>query len=342
MKSEKILPFTSKPLSIMYHYTAFPLAILQANMPEEILDKFISTKYVNCIFETKSLKNKFNIGNDLWFTEERILLRHSNVFSDIILKYYDIDIVKFLKDMMDKGLYPQGNYNEEWIPGKFAYQKYHFYHDYLLIGYNDEKQVFYSVGFLKDDRFQKFEIPYINMKKAVETLFDTYIGIDLLEYNARRVANVPITFHNMLSELIDYLNSINKTSNKIVNSETYYGLAAILELCNYIKREACQHQNIEIKYMRGFMEHKFFMNKRINYLFEQGYIKNSLSINYSEEVYKISEKVHLLAIKYLMTHQNNIIDSIVESIKQTIKIEKEYLPIIIDELKNGKLKEERI
>ena len=331
---EITLPFEEKPFSVMYHYTAFPLGIVQANMEPDKIDRWLCTKYINCSFEPCSKMNKFNIGRDLWLTDEKILIRHKNIFSKAINDYYKIDVVKIFKDMINQGSYPQGNYNEEWIPDKFAYQKYRFYHDYLLIGCNDAKQVFYSVGFLQDKKFQKFEIPYTNMKKAVETLFNDYIGIDLLEYNARKIANMSITFDYTICELTDYINSANRWRAP-ANNAIFYGLKAILKFCDYVKEEVSKSQIIETKYMRGVMEHKFFMYKRIKYMLEHGYIESGICLSCAEKVYKLSEKAHLLTIKYLMTGKSDIVNSIEELLKQTLEIEKNYLPIVVDELKSS-------
>ena len=328
MGKEKILPFESNPLSIMYHYTAFPLVVLQANMTKEVFDEFISTKYINCVFVEKSSSNKFNIGEDLWFTEERILLRHRNILSRKMYDHYKINVIDELKKVIDWGYYPQGNYNEEWIPGKFAYKKFHFYHDYLLIGYNDDKKIFYSIGYLANNQFTKFQIPYENMKMALETLFNDTVSFDFLEYNSKK--KYEFSAKKIVDQMENYLNSKGDfIKNEI---DVVYGISAIYKLIEYINKTIALNGQLDIRYVRGFLEHKFFMKQRIQYLLKKGYLKNETLLQASTRIYEIAAQVQKLSIKYILSNDINIISRIEEMIKNTIGLEKEYLSKTVSDL----------
>ena len=55
------------------------------------------------------------------------------------------------KEMLDNGHYINGSFNDYYIPRKSAYRQFDFNHDYLLLGYDDERGVFHSVGYLDND-----------------------------------------------------------------------------------------------------------------------------------------------------------------------------------------------
>ena len=44
----------------------------------------------------------------------------------------------YWKSLLDDGIYIQANINEQYIPGKWAYNLREYYHDSLIIGYSDE------------------------------------------------------------------------------------------------------------------------------------------------------------------------------------------------------------
>lgn len=323
-----LLPYNEKPLSVMYHYIAFPLGIVQAKMDEKVFEFWLATKYINCSFSKKLDMNMFNIGEDLWFTEERILLRHHNAISRIIYDNYQMDVVTLLKKVIDMGYYPQGNYNEEWIPLKTAYKKYRFYHDYLLVGYDESSQVFYSVGFLSDNRFQKYEISFDNMRKAIETLFDNNVSFDFLEYHSKKVKSWKFDINVVVEQLNAYIASLPQDGKK-QESEMSYGLNAIFDLSQYIEDCAQKYSYIELKYTRGLADHKFFMYKRIQFLYKNKYISDPLFCQNSKMIYQMAEKVHLLAMKFSIKQDIKIIISIKNLIDEMIKLERDYLVDVI-------------
>ena len=197
------LPFEKNPYSVVYHYTAFPLGIVQAKMNKVCFEKWIASKYINSSFDYHSKMNKFNIGEDLWLTEEKILDRHYFSISKNVYFNSSINIISIIKGMMDIGYYPQGNYNEQFIPDKYAFKKnFYFHHDYLLIGYDDNNENFISIGYV-NNKFQEFLIPYSNMVKAIETLEGNYIRVDFLQYNEDK--KIFFDINKITDELENYI-----------------------------------------------------------------------------------------------------------------------------------------
>lgn len=324
MESKVILPFVVEPLSKQYQYTAFPLGIIQANMEKEKFSFWLATKYIHCSFDLDERFHKFNLENDPWFHMERILIKHNNSFSKIIKEFYNIDILKTFKEMLSKGYYIYGFYNEEHIPQKSAYKKERYLCDFILYGYDDEKQVFKSIGYLANKNYEPFEISYENMYQAVETLFDGNVGFDVVEYNSRKVRVIEFNINDIINGITEYLNG------QTINNRKFTGIRAIHNLLSYMET----NNTIDVRYTRGIMEHKYFMKNRVEYLFEQKLIANEDILNVARMVYEKVNTAFLLSVKYSVTKNENDFKKIISMMRETISVEKAYLPVLLQEMKN--------
>lgn len=327
MSANKILPFVKDPYSIMYHYTAFPLSIVQAKMEKEIFEQWFVSKYINTSFDYNSKGNKFNIGEDLWFTNEEILYRHHFSVSKSVYSNNDIDLIEIIKNMINKGYYPQGNYNEQFVPGKSAYlDDVYYHHDYLLVGYDDNDNCFTSVGYI-DNKYQEFKIPYFNMQKAIETLEGTFIRVDFLEYNESK--EIVFDLKKITDELEKYINSMGLLDS---STNKHYGISSIKDLIEFFESNASTNKKIDMRYVRGLMEHKFFMNNRINYLYNSGYLINPEYIISSKKVYELATMIFMLSLKYSSLKNESLINKITTLLGEMIDKES-YLVNVVKELK---------
>lgn len=328
MERDIILPFKETPYVLSYQKSAFPLGIIQANAHDDITP-WLASKYINCRYHPENI---FDICiADNWFCVDGKLFFQCIHLAKNVLEDFSVNYIKFLQKMIDLGFYSNGIYNEEHIPNKTKYKKSYFAHDYLLIGYNSGEQVFYSVGYLADRKFQKFTIPYDSMNQSLESLKETTIPFYFLKYNQ----SAKYFFDNglFLQELYDYLNS--RTSAKLFRSDTYFGMNAIRKMAIDILSNAKQKHEIDNRYLRALMEHKFLMVKRIEYLNSQ-FDLDILAIKESAiQIHKMAETVHLLGIKYSITREFSVANRIVELIDKMLILEAEYLPLLYDRVKNA-------
>ena len=88
-----------------------------------------------------------------------------------------------------------------------------------------------------------------------------------------------------------------------------------------------------MRYVRGLMEHKYFMNNRMNYLFHKGYLNNLDHLSISKKIYEMSETVFMLSLKYAATKKSSIINKIISILHDIINKES-YLWDVINQLKN--------
>ena len=67
--------------------------------------------------------------------------------------------------------YVAGLYDEFYIPQKFEYKKNHFLHDFLLYGFDDQTQEFFSYGYIKGEGnyhiCKEFSIKYSDFIKSI-------------------------------------------------------------------------------------------------------------------------------------------------------------------------------
>lgn len=318
MKNRVELKFCENPLSKMYHNLAFPLGIIQANAKSDITP-WLCGKYTNCFFLHKDTSDTmFDICvHDKRALTDKILIQERIVLLREFYKKLSIDYVELLKTFISIGCYPSGIYNEEFILGKINYNECYFEHDYILYGYDDDKQVFLSAGYLKNQKFQKYEISYRNMRDALYSLREDRPCFWFLRYNEN-------------AEFIFDIKKVKKGISSYINCENdaigikyeYVGLEAIEKLGLYMLD--CTEKNVMIdhRYTRGVMEHKNFMQMRIKYLLDNGYIDNNIFLTESQEVYKYAENIHMLGMKYNFSQKSSIGKSIYDMI--LIMLEKEY------------------
>lgn len=322
-KKSIMLPFHDQPYSLMYHYLAFPMGIIQENATEDIVP-WLCKRYTNCYFIPTSVNNKFDICvEDKWAEKDKILIQQNISLLRELYSKLSWDYLDLLKKMINQGYYPYGAYNEEWIPQKSAYRRAYQRHDYLLIGYDDERKIFYSAGYLSDSTFKKFEIPYESMTKALNTLKDPFMKFQFYKYNPS--AKYSFDLKRSLCGVHEYItssSSIHYTDGRSM------GIDAVRELGTYLQGQIEEGHWGDYRYSRGLMEHKFFMKLRIEYLYRQGYLSEESLISFAEQVYMLSNRVHMLTIKYIMTSKKEIGESIANSIKEILDIEKNYLPIV--------------
>ena len=323
MKMQVILPFEDNPYTLMYHYTAFPMGIIQGNAKEDITP-WLCGRHINCWFD-KTWINQFCIcvSDNYGVSDGIITSENISVFPALLEELFENPLQLF-RTMIDQGTYPNGSYNEEFIPGKYSYQKEYYSHDFLLIGYDDVEQSFISAGYLADRQFHRFSIPYESMAQAIKTMRASKCSYTFWRFQPNAVFRLNLS--RIVSDLCDYLQS--KTSLKIYSKKRIWGMEAVEQLIVFFAESEC----IDSRYTRGIMEHKFFMQMRMSYLFEKGYLKKESYCNLSTQIYKMSESVRMLSLKYNLTGNQSLIPKICETMREMQRLEREYLPAVLNDL----------
>ncbi len=327
MESKVILPFEDQPYSLMFHHTAFPMGIIQANAREDITP-WLCGKYINWALNRKDLYHFSIVQDERGFEDGILFVQRQELFPKTYRAIFG-DIIEEFKRAISLGNYLYGFYNEEFIPGKVHYQKRHYLHNYLLIGYDDAEQAFVSVGYLEDYRFQRYRIAYEDMRRALETLQSPKIVSELylLNPDAKFELNLP----RVTRELSRYLSSA-----PTLGGDFDWGLSVYERLTAFFTSLGNDGKPLDIRQTRGIMEHKFFMKMRMEYLLEHGYLCDRAALARAEEIYREAERVHLLALKYNMTGRTSLISAINNSLHQMCAVEQGYLPGVLKALESCK------
>lgn len=287
--SKHFLPFEVNALSTTYQNIAFPLGALQGCRFD--YDLFLCDRMINCVARTDGTFDF--LDKDRWWHESGLTKEHCEYFLPAASRNECIDINK---DMLNNGWYVHGAYNEFFVPGKAAYQNYDFIHDYIIFGYDDKKACFQSAGYLKNGRYCAFDITYDDYYRSIINhrfgrsviIYDHFDGHFVFTPSVAQIQ----------SELSAYLASSNHTSP--LNKGEFYGIQAWKKLSLQFAKAAGQARFIDIRAPRIYMEHKRLMNRRIYTLSAIYHTlpKSASFMEYYEKIYKPTERVFLLALKY--------------------------------------------
>ena len=314
------LPFNKNPYITTYHNKCFPLGVIQGNA-EFDLTPWIAGKFINCYFDLSSDDHNFDFYTfDSWGEKDGVNSSQTIKLDKPIFKELGIDILKTVKKLMDNGYYIHGSYNEKYIPVKKAYQKYDHIHDYILIGY-EEDNILYSVGYTKTGRYEEFTITFDEYLDSLINSTNSFIDINTCKYHPE--GNFAFNNSNFCQELSDYINS---TNSKAIACNKIYGIKAVEKLKNYVFDDV---QEIDIRYMRAFMEHKNLMQLRLDYVYGG---KNSDIPEKYKKASKEANRMYLLSIKYNITKKENILKSIEDGFNLILDLEKELLPRVLNDV----------
>ena len=320
-----ILPFTIDVEMKAYQNKAFPLGIFKATMPD--YDVWLCNKLIIPICYPWNFFD--TLSEDLWSVNDGL----SNCqFIELEPKTFNskaFDILRLNKEMLQSGLYITGTYNEFFIKGKRVYMKRDFPHDYIIFGYDDEKNAFLSAGYLADGSYSIFDIDYeAYYTSIVENNTATRSCLYYHQINKDYIPSIDI--RTIKTRLGDYLHS--QYSNPQANPEYFYGLSAWDKFVEYTG--SIGEKNLDYRYSRIYMEHRAIMVKRMHKLYELDFLSDGDIVEeYYQNVYRPAQATHNLFMKYNLTRNANVLSRITELMKASNAIEAELLRKMIDSLK---------
>lgn len=333
MTKEYRLPFSDKPLVTCFHNMAFPLGVIEANagMLNKDITPWVISKFLNPIFVETPEKITYDICLfDKWGLDEGILFyQFINMFKYV---YDDLkfNIIEYLSKMIRAGCYVIGVYNERYIPGKMFYGKIDFMHDYILYGVNEEKEIFYSAGYLGDDKYQTYAILFSDFLKSVYNTPNDRIQFGFRTYNNEY--QYCFNKEKIVQELTDYLNS---TTYHGLKENAFYGIDANRKLKEYFLSCVKKNENsrLDLRYTRAYMEHKYFIYLCTKYLLDNKLVStDEINIKNAEALYNDATKIHLLSIKLNISKNYKIIYKIANLFEKIQEGETQIISYIIDVL----------
>lgn len=163
--SKILLPVTVNIPTSSYFALSLQLSVILAH--EETREWYYEN-FINIYMESL---------NNICFTDMSfgMLCRYTTVFDYSVSKYEDtvhsniVDRVRH--ELLDEHNYAYLYVDEYYISCKKAYMNYHFHHQALIYGFDDERRIFNAIAFDKSGHFAKLEYPYDEVVTGYEEAF---------------------------------------------------------------------------------------------------------------------------------------------------------------------------
>lgn len=322
-----VLPFTIDVELKAYHNTAFPLGAIKATIPD--YETWLCNNYINCIYGRPDYRPSCwkleSYYSNRWFVDKG-LTHVQNMFLDsATFKGKGLDIIRLNKEMLRENFYINGGYNEYYIKGKKSYKKKDFIHDYIIFGYDDERSVFKSAAYQLDRSYGFCDIEY-------EDFYNSIVGskTECLETHYIRINKnyePQIDIKSIKESLGKYLYSEKEPLTQ--HLQGYFGMEAWGKFEEYV-RDIGEH-TLDLRFSRVYMEHRNLMYKRMQKLWELGYLRDgTLPGAYYQKVCLPAMVTHRLFLKYTLKKDSKVLARIPEIIRKTNETEAEIIGKLIE------------
>lgn len=311
MKKEIRLPFSEQPTLSYYQNVAFPLSLIKGNAKElnKDITPWLMPKCINPMFNPTAKSCLYDAWFwDKWGSGDKVVSQQYSTMLKSIYINLNIDIIDHLTKMISQGCYVTSYYNERYIPGKPSYQKIDFDHDCILYGFNMDKKIFYSAGYLADGKYRLFEISFEDFLNAILNTESDRIAFSYFMYNNEVDYQLDVCRIN--EELSDYLNS---TTSHGFRPDVFYGITANEKLKEYILNNIKTYEipHVDLRFSEAFAKHKYYIYLCIKYLSDNQIVSEvEVDLSSIEATYKNAALIHLLSLKFNMTHDLSILDRI--------------------------------
>lgn len=329
--SVKILELEKNTWIQTYHMRNFELGLVQNKYP------WILGQYINCYYDHKSMAMFSHCMPDgRYFEKRNVMCVQKFRFDKKFLSLEILDFVQWARNLISGGWYIMGYFDEYHIKEKASYQCRHYRHSMLIYGYDDDKQLFYAMGYTKDRKYRSHCLTYDEFISSINVDFDrekeAYVkdGIDKIEFDAFRLnCDFEFTFNlkQVYISLLDFINSEDRGYK--ATRGVKYGFECEGEFVNYIRAQ--KGIDLDVRFSRFFMEFKELMIRRLEYLTIERIVSPEILSEYNV-ICEQQRIIHMLFIKYNLTHNESIIDRLVEKMNSIIDAEKNIVPRIKDEI----------
>lgn len=311
------LPFCDSPVFTIYNDYSFVTGIIQGNNNNSF-EPWAYGGYVNCMFNPGFGFRVFGY-NHILDVNSKLICRVKSVTPP------KTKWLEYWRSLLNDELFIQVNVDEQYIPGKWAYKRCKYYHDSLIIGYDDDKQVFSLFARLADQNMHVIEVSYSDIQKSYVEKGSWFL---LYKYTPDRIdLDVPL----IRKELSHYYYS---SPSAEFTKGTRYGIKAVEYLCEYLIKQHKHKEGIDYRLTRGLLEHKSLMFSMCKYLNSIGYDLSEDILELCKKASDTAQKIHLLTLKsYVDLKSNHNLD---ERIKKQFDIllecERKYIPLLLKHL----------
>lgn len=160
--------------------------------------------------------------------------------------------------------------DEFFVVHRAAYGKYHYNHYNLFYGFDDEKEVYYVMGYGERNTPIISEIPYdvldlgiINSEKIIR-----------YKYSSNDITTLKFNIKPVITSLYEFLNNVNsseKVSNLLTEEDVSFGINILKTLASTENGRYLIRSDKRISFC--LTEHSKLMKERLNYLYNNKYLE---------------------------------------------------------------------
>lgn len=279
MERKKKLVALESPLK-GYMEDAYPLTVA---ITKESSYEWIYSNYIQLLFQNpKRFDNqpikfyKLSWNSGLIWDADCPLLKYDTVPKEI-LESNNVDIINYIISAISQEYYVKVYLDEYFLPFRSFYQKKHYLHESMFIGYDLDKQELYGLAYVTDYtgyHFKEFVVSMEDVRKAYSIPVKDSVQrsrVMLMSCNWEKFYEFDI--ENVKESIYEYINSIStdKKHISITNVRDYvFGLSVYDKLAEYFENSNLFQGVIPFHII---MEHKQLMVLRIKYMLDNKFIK---------------------------------------------------------------------
>lgn len=182
--------------------------------------------------------------------------------------------LEYIKWHIQHEYYMELRMDEYYIPHRQAYQREHYWHNNMIYGFDDEKQVFFIIGYemkliFTEVTYDEFEQSVVEIPYDVDVKKERYLP-NTVTYKLQK----NVVLHS-LQEFLYGLNSSEKYGQMMPVSEEVYGIKIFDALLDTKRGNQLLLEDTRITFL--LYEHANLMKERIQYLIKIGMLQNDLS-----------------------------------------------------------------
>lgn len=246
--------------------------------------------------------------------------------SGINIRFTQSCAIELIKDIIDEGYYVVFNgIDDYYIKGKSWYKEHHFYHDGLIIGYDDEKETLIIAAYDQRWIFSVFDTPQKGFMRGLKASCDNafYGSIHAVKANDI-VQELDLTqiYESIKKYLSSEINSYSLNDLGKVNGIVIYDF-----ICMYLDKlldGSISYERRDRRVFRMIWEHKKCMLSRIKAVEDKCGWGDGLSREYTKVVY-ISDQIRFIYSKFAIKFSENNVENIQSRLMNIKRLEQDLL-----------------
>lgn len=320
-----ILPFTTNVEAKAYQYSAFALGAIKTSLTDSHL--WATGKFLTVYFERNNQLHMYDA--DFWSISEGITTQSNITINRNTMRFSRTELLEIIQEKIRAGNYVVGVFDEYYIPQKNACGNFHYFHDYLIYGFDESQRVFKAAGYLINARYDIYDIPYDAYLDSI-TLCDAD-EVTLYFHYVDNQFTPTLQIADICCKLEDFLLSRPNLPPHMGESEKTYGISGLRLFQRYIVD--FNHERLDLRNSRTYTEYFQYMHSRLKVLANMGYLgDNNWVADYYNNLVKPSLLIHNMCIKYGVCRNKEILKRAGDMIHINNLRERDCLKRLIEEL----------